>query len=153
MDFKFECPFCAQHLAAPADMTGSAVNCPTCGNEFAIPAPGEASEAPEAPPNGGTIDHDVKRWIVDVRVLILRAPPIYVAMLLEVPKNWTLPQGQLLPELALNAITQAVHARFPNCPATAVKVRPADEESLKKISANAEYCDECCRVWLLGKVT
>jgi hypothetical protein len=152
MDFKFECPYCAQHIAAPVELAGVAVNCPTCTREFIVPdPPGPALPDPPPEVSGAQIDHEVKHWVVDLRVLILGAPPIYISMLIEVPIQWPLPPDRTLPPLAQDAITHAVHARFPHCPATPVKVRPACEDALKRVPPNAEYCDECCRVWLLGK--
>ncbi len=49
MDFKFSCPACAQHIAAPREMAGSEAACPTCGASFIIPA------APPPPPPPRTL--------------------------------------------------------------------------------------------------
>ena len=45
-EFKFSCPHCDQHLAAPDDMAGTPLDCPVCHKPFVIPQPA----APAAPP-------------------------------------------------------------------------------------------------------
>jgi len=36
-DFKFKCPKCQQPLAAPQDMLGETINCPSCQVEITLP--------------------------------------------------------------------------------------------------------------------
>ena len=142
MDFKFSCPACDQHLVASAELAGISVACPSCAVELVIPQP---------PPTAAPINETVKQWTVDVRVLVLRAPPIYIQTLIEAPKGWVLSADGLLPEPALEAVTKAVGARYARCPITPIKVRPADAEALKKTTTRTDYSDENCKVWLLGR--
>ena len=37
-EFKFLCPHCGQHLEAEADMIGTEIECPVCGNGLKVPA-------------------------------------------------------------------------------------------------------------------
>jgi len=46
---RFPCPQCGQHLAAPAEMAGCQISCPTCEGSIEIPRPDESAPAPEAP--------------------------------------------------------------------------------------------------------
>ena len=46
-EISFACPSCNQHLEAPAEMAGAAVECPTCNQAITVPAAGPA--APAAP--------------------------------------------------------------------------------------------------------
>ena len=38
-DVKFQCPHCQQHLSAPAEMQGAAVDCPSCRKSIQVPLP------------------------------------------------------------------------------------------------------------------
>ena len=143
MDFKFQCPHCEQHLEASTELAGMNVTCPSCETEFVVPSPSPTAAANEK----------VKYWIVDVRVLVQRAPPVYLKVLIEVPKEWVLSPDGLLPALALGAVTKAVSTRHSHCPVTPIKVGPADGEALKRISGQSDYGDESCRVWVVGRTT
>jgi len=44
-DIRFACPHCGQHIAAPADMAGETVDCPSCGKPMTVPSP-----PPKTPP-------------------------------------------------------------------------------------------------------
>jgi predicted RNA-binding Zn-ribbon protein involved in translation (DUF1610 family) len=147
MEFEFPCPNCAQRLQCATEDVGAEVTCPICGGEFMIPPPsGSAPTLAEAP-----VSDQVKQWMADVRVLVLRSPPVYVKILIEVPKGWVLPPDGMLPEPAHEAVTKAVRAKFPHCPITPIRVRTAGAEALRRISDDSDYSNECCRVWLLGK--
>jgi len=37
-DIKFACPHCTQHITAPPDMAGDAIECPTCKKPMTVPA-------------------------------------------------------------------------------------------------------------------
>jgi len=37
-DYKFNCPQCQQHIAAPETMRGSAIECPSCHCKFDVPS-------------------------------------------------------------------------------------------------------------------
>jgi DNA-directed RNA polymerase subunit RPC12/RpoP len=39
MDLTFHCPNCRQELAVDASAAGSAIECPTCGTQIAVPSP------------------------------------------------------------------------------------------------------------------
>ena len=39
MDIAFSCPHCKQHIEAPPEMSGTAVNCPTCKGAILVPTP------------------------------------------------------------------------------------------------------------------
>ena len=39
MDFKFFCPFCAQHIQVDAESCGSSCDCPSCNKVISIPNP------------------------------------------------------------------------------------------------------------------
>jgi len=43
MDIAFSCPHCKQHIAAPPEMGGTAVNCPTCKGAILVPRIGRIS--------------------------------------------------------------------------------------------------------------
>ena len=47
MDYKFECPHCAQSISAGPELFGAEVNCPTCGGAFIVPTLPAASEDEE----------------------------------------------------------------------------------------------------------
>jgi DNA-directed RNA polymerase subunit RPC12/RpoP len=49
-EFKFNCPSCGQHLTAETSMSGSGIDCPTCQSSIVVPAPEEASKAPQPAP-------------------------------------------------------------------------------------------------------
>jgi len=89
-------------------------------------------------------------WLIDVRVLVLRAPSTVIKLLIEVPKEWSLPPDGSLPGPALEAVTKALRVRFPQCPITPIRVRTADADSLKRIAERTYYSDTRCRVWLIG---
>ena len=36
-DIRFECPNCAQHIAAPPEIAGDALPCPACGESISVP--------------------------------------------------------------------------------------------------------------------
>lgn len=148
-DFEFGCPNCTQLLMCSTDHVGATVTCPICGSDFTVPAPA-GSTAPLAGRAELPISDEVKQWTVDVRVLVLRAPPVYVKILIEVPKSWVPPTDANLPEPALEAVKKAVRARYPQSPVTPVKIRTADAQALKRISEHSDYRNECCRAWLLG---
>ena len=38
-DIEFNCPACDQVLEAPEEMTGEAIDCPSCETEITIPPP------------------------------------------------------------------------------------------------------------------
>lgn len=146
-DFNLICPHCDQPLECPTDFIGADVNCPVCRAPFTIqPAPD-----PTAPPAGAPVSDQMKQWVVDLRVLVLRMPPVYIKMLLEVPMGWVLPPNGVLPDLALQAVTEAVRARFPQCPVTPIKVRSADSDALRRFPDHTDYRNESCRVWVLGR--
>ncbi len=39
MDLVFNCPSCKQQLEADSSMSGTAINCPSCGSHLVIPEP------------------------------------------------------------------------------------------------------------------
>jgi hypothetical protein len=43
-DFKFACPHCSQHLEAPLEMIGTAIDCPLCSKQIRVPQPLMASQ-------------------------------------------------------------------------------------------------------------
>jgi hypothetical protein len=91
--------------------------------------------------------------MVDVRVLVLRAPPAYFRIMVEVPRGWDLPKDAILPGPAQEAVATALREKFPQCPITPIKVYPADTAALKRVSDQAGFGNDSCRVWLLGKVS
>jgi hypothetical protein len=124
------------------------VTCPACQAAFAVPSSG--APLPTAAKNMGS---QVKYWIVDARVLLLREPPSYVKTLMEVPKSWELPPDGTLPEPAFEAVKKAIRKKFPQCPITPVKVRAADQQALKRTSGPIDFGNETCKTWFIGKTT
>ena len=45
-DIRFSCPGCGQVLEAPPEMVGELVECPSCQQQFSIPAEQGDSESP-----------------------------------------------------------------------------------------------------------
>ena len=148
-DFHIPCPHCTQRLECSAELAGSEVTCPVCETSFRLSAPPGTA----FPAGGKSVTDQVKHWIVDARILLLRAPPGYVKTLMEVPKSWILPQDGNLPGPAFEAVTKAIRTRFPECPITPVKVRVADPDALKRISGQTDYRNESCKAWFLGRAT
>ena len=143
--FEFLCPHCSQPLECSFEHIGYDVTCLLCGGDFIVPAP----EPPPAKP----VDRQVRHCVVDARILISRAPPRYVQMLVEMPKVWILQQDGALPAPAAEAVTKALRVRFPQCPVTPIKVRNAEPESLRRISEQTDYSDDCCKAWYLGRAS
>lgn len=141
MDFNFPCPNCSQELLCSTDHIGLALVCPVCAGELIVPRPPAS-----APPAKEPVTH----WIADVRILIQRAPPVYIRMLIEVPRAWALPQDGSLPPSALALVKHAVSARYPQCPVTPLRVRIADSESAKCAGNPARFSNDTCKVWPLG---
>ncbi len=148
-DFHFFCPHCSQRLECSSEHAGADVTCPVCDAPFTIPARYAAAFVPA----GKTAAGQVKHWIVDARVLLQRSPPGYVKMLMEVPKTWDLPPDGTLPDLAFEAVKNAIRTKFPQCPVTPVKVRAADQQALKRTSGPIDFSNESCKAWLIGKPT
>ena len=123
------------------------MTCPTCGGWLTVPTP----SAPTQPAAERPKTDQVKQWMVDVRVLVQRAPPTYIKMLVEVPKGWVLPADCNLPEAAFEVVAKAIKARYPQCPMTPVKVRAADPEALRSMSGQTDFRNDSCRVWMLGR--
>jgi hypothetical protein len=143
---EFSCPGCAQPLECGIEDSGREAPCPTCGASLTIPFP--AGPEVELPAQNA-----VKHWTVDVRVLVPGVPPIYLKMLMEVPKTWVLTPAGGLPHAALDAVTRAAKSKYPNRPITPSKVRIADADALKRKAENCDYSDGCCKVWALGIIT
>ena len=155
MDFKFHCPHCSQHLEGPMELAGVEVQCPTCAQPFTVSSPPRPNQTARItlPPEEPAVaaNGQVKHWIVDARVLVLGAPPATIKTLIEVPKNWTLPIDEKLPEPAFDAVKKAMRTRFPQSPITPIKIRAADAQSLHRISEPTDYTNGCCRIWFLGR--
>ncbi len=117
--------------------------CPFCSGTFVV----------DAPPAAKSINIQVKHWIVEARILLLRAPPTYVKMLIELPQSWAAPPDGMLPGPAFEAVTKAIRSKFPQCPVTPVKVHAADPQALRRISDQTDYCGEFCKAWFLGRAT
>jgi hypothetical protein len=146
-DFEMLCPHCGQPLECPAEAVGENVDCPVCGLSFTVQPPeGFAQE-----PAGGGVNEEMKYWTIDVRMLVLRAPPIYYRILVEVPKSWAFPQDGVLPPPVGEALTGALKSRFPQRPITPLSVHTAEPEVLRRCEDRPDYCDAGLRVWLLGK--
>jgi ribosomal protein S27E len=156
-DFNFDCPHCAQDLQGPVELAASEVTCPVCGKAFIVPTPPKLNQTARItiPDDDAELagNDQVNHWMVDVRVLVLRAPPVYIQTIIEVPRSWALPADGVLPEHALETLTKAVRTRYPQCPVTPTKIRIADAEALKRVSEQAGYRDGNCRVWNLGRVS
>ncbi len=153
MDIKFLCPHCSQHLEGPAELAGLEVNCPACSNAFVVSAPPKASETARIDLNGHGGDRGAgkRHWVVDLRVLVTKAPPVYLQTLVEVPNAWTLPTDAQLPAEASEVIRRAVSARFPRSPVTTTRIHMAQNGVLKRISEHTDFTNESCRVWMLGR--
>ncbi len=155
MDFKFSCPYCTQHIAGPVELAGLEVNCPTCGMAFNVPAPADPNQTEQVILTQGhadaTASDQMQHWLVDVRVLVVGAPPAYMEMLIEVPQYWVLPKDNTLPAMALELVKKAVKIKFAPCPVTPTKVRTANLEALWRVSDPPDFTDGGCRVWFLGK--
>ena len=55
-DYKFRCPRCLQSLAAPPELMGHAIDCPSCGDRIQLPhAEGEPAAADLAEARDGTV--------------------------------------------------------------------------------------------------
>jgi hypothetical protein len=145
-DFNLACPHCAQSLECSTDLIGATLNCPVCEGAFEITPPA-AEEIAVLPRR---TQEPVKYLTVDVRMLILRAPPAYFRAMVEVPQKSSMPQGGVLSEPVLHAVTGAMKQRFPQRPITPTKVHDASPELLGGRLDHPDYSDECCRVWLLG---
>lgn len=50
MDINFKCPHCDQELTADDSGVGSEIECPSCSQPFAIPAPPAPAPGSEPPP-------------------------------------------------------------------------------------------------------
>jgi len=153
IDFKFNCANCSQDLEGPVDLAGSEVTCPVCDQAFVVPAPPKPNETTRITllPDPISTNGQSRYWIVDVRVLVINAPPQYVQLITEVPNSWPLPKDGRLPEEASEAVRKTVSAKFPRCPATPTRIQMADAVSLKRISGSSCHSYQHCRVWLLGK--
>jgi hypothetical protein len=129
------------------------VDCPTCGHPFIVPAPPEpTSDTHVTLLLDPTPTNPQKRyWIIDVRVLVINAPPQYFQLITEVPITWTLPKDGKLPYEASEAIRKTISAKFPRCPVTPTKIQLADALAIKRISGASPHSDQNCRVWMLGK--
>jgi hypothetical protein len=143
----FLCPCCKLRLECPSEYAGLEVTCPACQAAFLAPSPSASSLSTAANTKGG----QVKYWVVDARVLLLREPPSYVKTLMEVPKSWNLPPDGTLPEPAFEAVKKTIRTKFPQCPITPVKVRAADQQALKRASGPIDYGNESCKTWFIGK--
>jgi hypothetical protein len=148
-DFNLLCPHCAQPLECSTDLIGANVNCPVCEGAFEITPP--PSDEPGVTPR--YISEPVKYLTVDVRMLVMRAPPAYFRTLVEVPQNSAIPHGGTVSEPVLHAVTGALRQRFPQRPITPTKVHDANPELVKSRFDHPDYTDDCCRVWLLGTPT
>ena len=49
MDLVFNCPSCKQQLEADSSMSGTAINCPSCGSHLVIPEPDITNIRPHNP--------------------------------------------------------------------------------------------------------
>ena len=47
-EIAFSCPWCDQHLEAPAEMTGEIIACPSCEKEIKVPLPAQQEPVPKA---------------------------------------------------------------------------------------------------------
>ena len=139
------------------ELAGLQVNCPTCGKPFNVPAPSKSALAAQVPFDAVKTPVSAKdrtrHWLVDVRVLLVGVPPIYIELLVEVPNTWTLSADGTLPDAALEAVKKAVSMRYPQSPSTRTKVRVADAGSLQRMPEQADYRNESCQIWFLGKMT
>ena len=144
-DYTFTCPHCEQPLEGSTELAGATLICPACEREFVAPAPDGAPAAEAKRP----VNVRMKQWLADVRVLVQRAPPVYLKMLMEVPESWDLPSDGSLPERALAAVTKAARTRYAHCPVTLTKVGRV--EGMKKPREQADYEDESCKVWVMGR--
>lgn len=55
-EISFNCPWCEQHLEAPAEMAGDVIACPSCEKEIKVPLPAEPKPRPKTQRS-----HPVKR--------------------------------------------------------------------------------------------
>jgi len=148
-NFNLLCPHCERDLECSDEILGMEVQCPICAGPFIVTQPADASR----PAHGEDSKEMVKHWTVDVRMLAVGSPPTYFKALVEVPKGWMLPRGKDPCEPVFATVTHAMHTRFPQRPVTPVEVHNADAGALKRCCEPPDYCDACCRVWLLGKTT
>jgi hypothetical protein len=51
MSFKFACPHCGQRISAATEDVGTTGGCPSCGNQFVVPAPSDSGPKTEAVPS------------------------------------------------------------------------------------------------------
>ena len=54
-DISFSCTHCSQHLEAPPDMAGMALECPSCNREIMVPKPALRARPPGAVPVRPTV--------------------------------------------------------------------------------------------------
>jgi hypothetical protein len=145
-DFNLLCPHCAQPLECSTDLVGANVNCPVCEGAFEITPPPADPAAPVARHR----EEPVKYLTVDVRMLVMRAPPAYFRTLVEVPQRAAAPQVGFLSEPVLHAVTGALRMRFPQRPITPTQVHDGSPDLVKRRMDHPDYTDDTCRVWLLG---
>jgi hypothetical protein len=146
-DIELLCPYCEQPLECPGDAVGTQVDCPVCGGGFMVPVPGDP--APAGQESG--VREEMKYWTVDVRILVLRAPPAYFRILVEVPKSWAFPSDGVLPPPVHEALAGALKTRFPQRPITPLSIHTAEHDVVRRCEDRPDYCDAGLRVWLLGK--
>jgi hypothetical protein len=148
-EFNLLCPHCERDLECSEEILGMEVQCPVCSGPFTVTLPADGPQ----PAEERDAKEPVKHWTVDVRMLVVGSPPAYFKALVEVPKSWMLPRDKDLSEPVFATVTQAMRARYPERPVTPVEVHNADDRALKRCCEPPDYCDACCRVWLLGKTT
>jgi len=148
-DFTLSCPHCAQPLECPIEVVGMDVNCPVCNGLFTVPQPPNVTST--LTDRRGT--EPVKHWTVNARMLVVGAPPAYCRVLVEVPKSWQLPpEGAVTPSVS-EAVKHAVHAKFPQRPITPITVHDAEPDILGRCCEAPDYCDDCCKAWVVGRPT
>jgi len=67
-EFKFECPFCRQHMKCDERLSGRQIQCPTCHHLIRIPASPEALARGEYEPESG------RTWITHLAPPHVKAP-------------------------------------------------------------------------------
>jgi hypothetical protein len=74
-DFKFNCPHCSQHLEAPEELLGQAIQCPSCNGPIRLPEPKrvEMPNPPTIPRNAPLVATPQPRPGVSRRKIVLVA--------------------------------------------------------------------------------
>ena len=67
MDITFTCPSCKQQLEAPASLSGTSINCPSCNHPLVIPQVDPANLSSGGPSNDGNAARlEDKHFVVPV---------------------------------------------------------------------------------------